>query len=104
MIGQPQAENILLKRSTASDQARAQFVAPGNPGMSERFHLGRKAGCAGAARREAPIGSEGQADLDDPIERWLPEFANPRVLKNPDGPLEDTQPAARSVSVFFTTR
>jgi CubicO group peptidase (beta-lactamase class C family) len=43
---------------------------------------------------------EGRLRLDDPIERLLPEFANPRVMKNPDGPLEDTRPAARSVTVL----
>src|SRR5277367_1304300 len=26
---------------------------------------------------------EGKLRLDDPIERWLPEFANPRVLRDP---------------------
>ena len=43
---------------------------------------------------------EGRLRLDDPIERWLPEFANPRVLNDPDGPLDDTRPAARSVKVL----
>jgi len=43
---------------------------------------------------------EGRLRLDDPIERWLPEFAGPRVLNDPDGPLDDTRPAARSISVL----
>jgi CubicO group peptidase (beta-lactamase class C family) len=43
---------------------------------------------------------EGRLRLDDPIERWLPEFANPRVLNDPDGPLDDTRPAARSITVL----
>jgi CubicO group peptidase (beta-lactamase class C family) len=43
---------------------------------------------------------EGRLRLDDPIERWLPEFAGPRVLNDPDGPLEDTRPAARSINVL----
>jgi CubicO group peptidase (beta-lactamase class C family) len=43
---------------------------------------------------------EGKLRLDDPIERWLPEFAGPRVLRDPAGPLDDTHPAARSITVL----
>ena len=43
---------------------------------------------------------EGRLRLDDPIERWLPEFANPLVLNDPDGPLGDTRPAVRSINVL----
>ncbi|MCZ1016374.1 serine hydrolase domain-containing protein [Streptomyces noursei] len=37
--------------------------------------------------------------LDDPVERWLPELADRKVLKQPDGPLEDTVPARRPITV-----
>ncbi|WP_314241484.1 serine hydrolase domain-containing protein [Streptomyces kutzneri] len=37
--------------------------------------------------------------LDDPVDPWLPELAGRRVLKRPDGPLEDTVPARRPVTV-----
>src|SRR5262245_31371099 len=30
--------------------------------------------------------------LDDPIVRWAPEFSNMRVLRSPDGPIDDTNP------------
>jgi CubicO group peptidase (beta-lactamase class C family) len=43
---------------------------------------------------------EGKLHLEDPIARWLPEFANPRVLDDPDGPLENTHPAARPITVL----
>jgi CubicO group peptidase (beta-lactamase class C family) len=43
---------------------------------------------------------EGRLQLGDPIERFLPEFANPRVLRDPAGPLEDTYPAPRSVTIL----
>ena len=36
---------------------------------------------------------EGKLRLDDPITRWIPEFAQMRVLRRPDGPLDDTVPA-----------
>ena len=35
---------------------------------------------------------EGKLALDDPITRWLPEFADMRVLDDPDGPLSKTPP------------
>ena len=37
--------------------------------------------------------------LDDPVERWLPELADRRVLKRLDGPLDDTVPAKRPITV-----
>ena len=37
--------------------------------------------------------------LDDPVDRWLPELADRRVLRAVDGPLADTVPAARPISV-----
>lgn len=37
--------------------------------------------------------------LDDPVERWLPELAERRVLRRLDGPLDDTVPAQRPISV-----
>ncbi|AFC29145.1 beta-lactamase [Paenibacillus mucilaginosus 3016] len=37
--------------------------------------------------------------LDDPVETWLPELADRRVLKRIDGPLDDTVPARRPITV-----
>jgi CubicO group peptidase (beta-lactamase class C family) len=37
--------------------------------------------------------------LDEPVDRLLPELAHPRVLKRLDGPLDDTVPATRSITV-----
>ncbi|HEY3684654.1 MAG TPA: serine hydrolase domain-containing protein [Streptosporangiaceae bacterium] len=37
--------------------------------------------------------------LDDPVDPWLPELADRRVLKRPDGPLEETVPARRPITV-----
>lgn len=41
---------------------------------------------------------EGRFGWDEPIRHWAPEFSNPRVLRNPDGPLDDTVPAARAIT------
>lgn len=37
--------------------------------------------------------------LDDSVEPWLPELADRRVLKRADGPLDDTVPARRPITV-----
>ena len=42
---------------------------------------------------------EGKIHLDDPITRWLPELGAVRVLRRPDGPLDDTYPAPRAITV-----
>lgn len=42
---------------------------------------------------------EGKLKLDDPIKRWLPEFADMKVLRSATGPVEDTVPAARDITV-----
>jgi CubicO group peptidase (beta-lactamase class C family) len=36
---------------------------------------------------------EGLFELDEPVDRLLPELANRRVLRRMDGPLDDTLPA-----------
>ena len=42
---------------------------------------------------------EGKICLDDPITKWLPEFADMKVLKDPKGPLHETYPAPRIITV-----
>ncbi|HXY91855.1 MAG TPA: serine hydrolase domain-containing protein, partial [Acidimicrobiia bacterium] len=42
---------------------------------------------------------EGRLTLDEPVDRCLPELADPRVLRRMDGPLDDTVPAARAVTL-----
>jgi CubicO group peptidase (beta-lactamase class C family) len=37
--------------------------------------------------------------LDEPVDRWLPELAARRVLRRLDGPLDDTVPANRPISL-----
>ena len=45
------------------------------------------------------LAEEGALGLDDPIERFVPELADRRVLRQLDGPLEDTVPAERSATI-----
>jgi CubicO group peptidase (beta-lactamase class C family) len=42
---------------------------------------------------------EGKLRLDDPIVKWAPELTNRRVLKNPAGPIDDTYPAPRDITI-----
>lgn len=42
---------------------------------------------------------DGTLTLDAPVNRWLPELANRRVLRAIDGPLADTVPAERAITV-----
>jgi CubicO group peptidase (beta-lactamase class C family) len=45
------------------------------------------------------LAGEGLLDLDEPVDRLLPELASRRVLARPDGPLDDTVPASRPVTI-----
>ncbi len=42
---------------------------------------------------------QGRLTLDDPVERWLPELADRRVLRAPDADLDDTVPAETPITV-----
>ena len=43
--------------------------------------------------------ADGTIGLDDPVEEWLPELANPRVLVRPDAQLDQTVPAKGPITV-----
>jgi CubicO group peptidase (beta-lactamase class C family) len=45
------------------------------------------------------LAGEGLLELDEPVDRLLPELADRRVLRHMDGPLEDTVPADGPVTV-----
>jgi CubicO group peptidase (beta-lactamase class C family) len=44
------------------------------------------------------LAEDGLLGLDEPVDRWLPELADRRVLRRPDGPLTDTIKAERAVT------
>jgi CubicO group peptidase (beta-lactamase class C family) len=44
------------------------------------------------------LAEDGALGLDEPVDRLLPELANRRVLRRPDGPLTDTVAAERAVT------
>ena len=41
---------------------------------------------------------EGRFALNDPITRWAPEFTKMQVLRSPEGPLDQTEPAERPIT------
>jgi CubicO group peptidase (beta-lactamase class C family) len=41
---------------------------------------------------------EGRFALDEPITGWAPEFTHMRVLRSPNGPLNETDPARRAIT------
>ncbi|HEV7650401.1 MAG TPA: serine hydrolase domain-containing protein [Actinophytocola sp.] len=43
---------------------------------------------------------EGRLALDDPVREWLPELANPVVVRTPAAPVDDVVPARRPITVF----
>ncbi|UHA73387.1 serine hydrolase domain-containing protein [Paenibacillus sp. 481] len=44
------------------------------------------------------LAEQGRLTLDEPIDRWLPELSERKVLRHPDGPLDDTVPAQRPIT------
>ncbi len=42
---------------------------------------------------------EGKLGLFEPVSKWLPELANLKVMKDPTGPVEDTYPSPRDITV-----
>jgi CubicO group peptidase (beta-lactamase class C family) len=52
-----------------------------------------------AAAGAMALVDDGVLSLDDPVETYLPELADRRVLRRLEGPLDDTEPAARSITV-----
>jgi CubicO group peptidase (beta-lactamase class C family) len=45
------------------------------------------------------LAEDGVLRLDDPLDRWLPELADRRVMVDPKGSVEDTVPAVRQPTV-----
>lgn len=43
---------------------------------------------------------EGRLALTDEVRKWLPELSDPKVLRVPDGPVDDTVPASRQITVL----
>ena len=42
---------------------------------------------------------EGKLRLTDPVSKWIPELAKPRVLRDPNGSLDATDPSPSEITV-----
>jgi CubicO group peptidase (beta-lactamase class C family) len=75
-------------------------VEPGSPPMTAdtQFRIASLTKQIGAALTLLLV-QDGVLALDDPISRWLPEMASPRVLVAPDAPLDHVVNASRPVTV-----
>jgi CubicO group peptidase (beta-lactamase class C family) len=75
-------------------------LEPDSPPMREDtlFRIASVTKPIGAALTMALV-DDGVLGLDDPVERWLPELARPRVLLAPDAPLDATTAAERPLTV-----
>ena len=85
------------------DQVHAEALgslSPGGPAV-RRDSLFRIASVTKPVTGAATLAlvREGLLGLDEPVGRLLPELAAPRVLRRMDGPLDDTVPARRPVTV-----
>jgi CubicO group peptidase (beta-lactamase class C family) len=73
-------------------------VEPGRPARRDSlFRITSTTKPITAAETLALVG-EGLISLEEPVDRLLPELAGRRVLRRPDGPLEDTVPAVRAIT------
>ena len=62
------------------------------------FRLASKASAITAATVMTLV-DDGKLELDEPVDRLLPELADRRVLRSMDGPVDDTVPAKRPITV-----
>jgi len=91
----------LVARGEDVHVTAAGHKAFGDPGPIGRDAIFRIASMAkpivGAAAML--LVEDGAMALDDPVARWLPELAEPRVLRTPESRLDDTVPADRPITV-----
>lgn len=81
-------------------------AAVGHKAFGDREPIGRDAIFRIASLTKPIVGvaamlliQDGAMALDDPVGRWLPELAEPRVLRSLDAELDDTVPAERPITV-----
>jgi CubicO group peptidase (beta-lactamase class C family) len=91
----------LLDRAGETQVFTAGTKALGGGGAMQRDTIFRLASMTKLVTATAVmmLVDEGKIRLDEPVDRLLPELADRRVLKRPDGPLDDTVPAHRPITV-----
>src|SRR5262249_28009760 len=97
--------NLPERRCLSGETARQGSYASGCATWKRR---GRLSGIRSSASRRCrkPVTSalalmlfeEGRFALSDPVTRWAPELSKMQVLRTPDGPLDETEPAERPIT------
>ena len=90
------ARGDAVELTVVGEQARTAAAAPVRTDSIFRISSMTKPVTATAAMI---LVEEGRLRLHDPVDRWIPELANRRVLRAPDAELDDTVPARRPITV-----
>jgi CubicO group peptidase (beta-lactamase class C family) len=91
----------LVARGDRTEVAVAGSVATGGAPMAEDsiFRLASITKPITAAAVMLLV-QDGRIKLDDPVASWLPELAEPKVVRTPASAVDDVVPAARPITVF----
>ncbi|SFN50054.1 CubicO group peptidase, beta-lactamase class C family [Pseudonocardia ammonioxydans] len=112
----PDRTTGVLRRAVDSGQVPGLIAAVDRPGTEPVVHVLGDDDAGRALRRDTivriasitkpitavaalSLAEDGAFDLDEPVARWLPELARPRVLAHEAGGLDDTVPAERAITV-----
>jgi len=91
----------LVARGNRTEVAAVGSMAVGGPPMTDdsifRIASATKPITAAAVMM---LVEDGRIGLHDPVGRWLPELADPKVVRTPASPVDDVVPAARAITVF----
>jgi CubicO group peptidase (beta-lactamase class C family) len=92
---------VVARRGEVHVTTLGTMAADGAGGPMERDTIFRIASLTKliVATAAMTLIEDGTLRLDDPVDGLLPELADRRVLRDPDGPLDDTVPAERAVTV-----
>lgn len=100
-VGEARVPGLVVLVARGEDvhvEARGTLAIGGRPARRDSiFRISSTSKPITAAATLAVVG-EGLLELDEPVERLLPELADRRVLRQMDGPLDETIPAARAVT------
>ena len=91
----------LLARDSRTEVAAVGSLAVGGAPMTDDsiFRLASTTKPITAAAVMMLV-EDGRIGLDDAVRRWLPELADPKVVRTAASPVEDVVPAARPITVF----
>ncbi len=91
----------LVARGDRTNVAVAGYVAIGSAPM-DRASIFRLASLTKPITAAAVmmLVDDGRITLDDPVDQWLPELANPKVVRTPASAIDDVVKAVRPITVL----